>query len=218
MSESRRRLDLHSVRSALAGCAVAFLAAVLLCPAVGAAAAPDTTKRIFVLPPLRWDADGQAWTYATEQNPIELARVMHGLTFGMTPEDVSRHLGSVGPAPHWDELPRADEFSDDVRYIWLPLTGAAGFRKTVTSCFGSTSYIVLLFLNNVLFRTSFRFLPGADCPDPGPAARQLYGAFVPLAPTLAVTLLYRTGNAVVVDVNDPASGPLIATHWQMQSQ
>jgi hypothetical protein len=183
-----------------------------------AAPAPDTAKRILLLPPLRWDSEGQAWSYATEQNPIELARVMNGLTFGMTPEEASRHLPGAGGVLHWNDLPQANEFSEDVRYVWLPMTGAVAFRKPVTSCFGDASYIVLLFLNNALFRASFRFLPGQGCHDPYDAAEELYGAYVPLADNLAITVLYRTGDAAVVDVTDPAAGPLVATRWQARGQ
>jgi hypothetical protein len=209
MTESRRRRTWRPAAVIAAGMIAAGAAA--------AVPAPDTTKPILLLPPLRWDSQGQAWSFATEQRPIELARIMGGLTFGMTPEEVGRHLPG-GTLLHWSDLPRAREFTDDVRYVWLPMTGAGTFRNTVTGCFGTASYIVLLFLDNALFRTSFRFLPDQACPDPSKAAEGLFSAYVPLANTVAITMLYRTGDAIVIDVTNPAAGPLIATRWQMRGQ
>jgi hypothetical protein len=193
-------------------------AAILAAHAAVAATVPDTAKAIFVLPALQWNSAGEAWSYATEQNPIELARTMSGLSFGMTPEEASGHLRGATHVLHWSDLPRASEFTDDVRYMWIPIQAAGALRARITSCTGDDSYIVILFLNNALFRASWRFLPSPNCPDPRAAAEDVYAGFVPLASTIAISLLYRTGDADVVDITDPAAGPLIATRWRMRAQ
>jgi hypothetical protein len=88
----------------------------------------------------------------------------------------------------------------------------------VTACFGDPSNLVLLFRDDALFRVSWRFLPGPTCPDPRPAAKQLYAAYVSLSAKVAISAYYRTGAAEVVDVTDPAAGPLIIEHWQVRGQ
>ena len=62
---------------------------------------------------------------------------------------------------------------------------------------------MLLFLNKALFRVSWRFLPDQKCANPRAAAEDVYAAFVPLAPTVAVSVRYTAGSAEVVDVTDP---------------
>lgn len=200
----------------------ALIAAGMLAVRVAAAAPapaspPGTARPILLLPPLHWDSGGLTWGFATKQRPVELARVMNGLMFGMTTQEVSGHLPGGGSVLDWVDLPRAREFAQDVRYAWLPMDAAAPFRETVTACFGHASYVVLLFRDNALFRTSFRFLASRACPDPKNAAEQLYAAYTPLADTVAISTLYRTGNAVVVDVTSPKAGPLVAQRWQMRA-
>jgi hypothetical protein len=187
-------------------------------PVAQSPAEPAQTRRILVLPALQWDTTGVGWDYAAQQGPADLARVMGGLHFGMLPEQVGEQLPSAGTALHWPDLPQAKEFSEDVRYVWLPLGVASTLRAPVTACFGESSYVVLLFLNDALFRVSWRLLPGTHCADPHAAAEQLYAGFVPLLPTLAVSSLYHTGYADVLDVTDPTAGPLIATRWRMRGQ
>ncbi|HVC59094.1 MAG TPA: hypothetical protein VND19_01870 [Acetobacteraceae bacterium] len=185
-----------------------------------AAAAPalDTTKRILVLPSLQWNDSGVAWNYATQQAPDNLARVTGGLTFGLTPEEVSRRLPDLGANLHWSELPVANEFSEDVRYVWIPMQTAGALRAPVTACFGEPSYVVLLFLHGDLFRISWRFLPDRNCPNPHAAAEELYASYVPLATTVAFSAHYRTGFAEVVDVTEPGARSLIEQRWQMRGQ
>jgi len=192
--------------------------AVSIAGVAAAAQAPDTTKPILTLPPLQWDDRGVSWTYATQRAPGDLARLMAGLKFGLTPEDVSQHLPDPGANLHWSDLPVAKEFSEDVRYVWIPMQAAGALRKLVTACFGEPSHVVLLFLNKALFRVSWRFLPDQNCPDPHAAAEELYAGFVPLASTVAVSVHYRVGSAEVVDVTDPAAGSLIGQRWQTRGQ
>lgn len=196
----------------------ALLTGLVSIAGAAAAQAPETTKRILVLPPLQWDDRGVYWNYATQQAAGTLARLMAGLKFGLTPEEASRHLPDPGANLHWSDLPVAKEFSEDVRYVWIPMQEAGGLRKLVTTCFGEPSYVVLLFFNNALFRVSWRFLPDKACPDPHEPAEELYAAFIPLASTVAISVHYRAGFAEVVDMTDPAAGPLIAQRWQMHGQ
>jgi hypothetical protein len=199
---------------------LAALLAGLALAAGGAAAAqtPDTTKRIFALPALQWNSTGVNWNYATQQSPGDLARVMGGLTFGLKPEEVSQRLPKLGADLHWNNLPAAKEFSEDVRYVRMPMQGAGTLRGPVTACFGEQSNVVLLFRNNGFFRASWRFLPGQACPSPHDAAAELYAAYVPLAVTLVASALYRAGSAEVVDVTDPGAGPLIAQRSPARGQ
>lgn len=179
---------------------------------------PDTTQRILVLPPLQWDSAGASWHYATQQSPGDLARLMGGLTFGLKPEEVSQRMPKLGTDLHWNNLPAAKEFSEDVRYVRMPMQAAGLLRAPVSACFGEPSYVVLLFRNNALFRTSWRFLPGQACPSPVAAAAELYAAYVPLAMTVAASVQYRAGSAEVVDVTDPGAGPLIAQRSPVRGQ
>jgi hypothetical protein len=159
-----------------------------------------------------------SWNYATQQATGNLARRMAGLKFGLTPEEVSQHLPDPGANLHWSDLPVAKEFSEDVRYVWIPMQAAGRLHMLFTSCFGAPSYVVLLFHNDALFRVSWRFLPDKTCPDPREPAEELYAAFVPMAPTVAISVHYRAGFAEVLDVTDPAAGPLITQRWQMRGQ
>lgn len=182
------------------------------------APAPDTTRRILELPTLEWNDTGVYWHYTAPQTARDLARLMGGLTFGQTPEQVGERLPGRSAALHWSDLPQAKEFAEDVRYVWLPMQPAGSLVGPVTACFGSQSYIGLLFQNNALFRISWHFMPDAKCPVPREAAEELFAAFVPFIPTLAISARYTAGDAEVVDVTDPRAGTLIAQRWKMQGQ
>ena len=198
--------------------AVLLVAISTVAGGVAAAQTPDTTKRIFVLPPVQWNDTGASGHYATQQSARDLARVMGGMTFGLTPEDVSQHLPKFGTDLHWNNLPAAREFSEEVRFVRIPMRVAVELRAPVTACFGDPSHVVLLFRRKALFRISWRFLPDQSCPGPYNAAAQLYASFVPIAATVAISVHYRTGSAEVVDVTDPGAGPLIAQRWQARGQ
>jgi hypothetical protein len=175
---------------------------------------PDTAKPIFVLPPLQWDSMGVSAHIAVQQAPSDLARIMGGFQFGMKPEEVSQRLPKLGAELHWGDLPPAKEFSENVRLLRVPMQVAGALRASVIACFGDPSNVVLLFRDNALFRVSWRFLPGAGCPNPRPAAEQLFAAYVSLSAKVAISTYYRTGAAEVVDVTNPGAGPLIIEHWQ----
>jgi hypothetical protein len=179
---------------------------------------PDTTKRILVLPALEWDPMGKASHPVGQRTASDLARVMGGLQFGLKPEEVSNRLPKIGGELRWSDLPPAKEFSDDVRFVRMPMQDAGALRPPGTACFGATSYVVLLFRNNALFRVSWRFLPDQGCPSTRDTAEALYATCVPLAATLAVSTLYHTGSAEVVDVTDPGAGALAAQRWQKSMQ
>jgi hypothetical protein len=178
----------------------------------------DTTKRILVLPPLQWNDTGVNWHYATQHSATDVARLMGGLTFGLKLDEVSQHLPKFGSNLRWADLPAATEFSEDVRFVRIPMRVAAGLRAPVTACFGEPSHVVLLFRGKALFRVSWRFLADQSCPNPRAAAFQLFAAYVPIATTVAVSVRYRTGQAEVVDVTDPAAQALIAQRWQARGQ
>ena len=143
---------------------------------------------------------------------------MGGLTFGLQPEDVSQHLPELGTDLRWRNLPAAKEFSENVRFVRIPMRVAATLRPPVPGCYGDPSHVVLLFRNNALFRVSWRFLPDQKCPNPHDAASELYAAFVPLAGTVAISVHYRSGPAEVVDVTDPGARTLLAQRWQARGQ
>ena len=178
----------------------------------------EATKSILVLPPLQWNASASSWHYAVLPDPNQVAPLLGGLRFGMTPEQVGEHLPDRSSALHWDDLPEAKEFSQDVRYVWLPMKDAETLLGQVKSCFGDQSSVALLFFNKKMFRVSWRFLPDATCTDPSSAAEGLYAAFVPIAAVVAVSVHYATGPAEVVDVTGPDAGPLTAVRWQMRSR
>ena len=115
-------------------------------------------------------------------------------------------------------MPVAPEFPEPVRYTWLHMAVAGKLVASVRACFGAASYVVVLFRGSGLFRISYRFLPDRNCPNPRPAAEELYARFVPINPTLASSVHYHTGYAEVVDITDPHAGTLVPERWMMPGQ
>ena len=221
MMESPTARPRRNIRRPSAYCLSLMLLAGGLMPVAGSAAmaqTPDMTKRILVLPAVQWNATASTWQYAVLPDPSQISTLLGGLKFGMSPEQVGQHLPDRSNALHWDDLPEAKEFTQDVRYVWLPTQAADTLLGSVKSCVGTSSYVVLLFFNKALFRVSWRFLPDQKCANPRAAAEDVYAAFVPLAPTVVVGVRYTAGYAEVVDVTDPDAGPLIPVRWQMQGQ
>ncbi|HUB11084.1 MAG TPA: hypothetical protein VMB34_03930 [Acetobacteraceae bacterium] len=185
---------------------------------IAMAQTPDVTKRILVLPALQWNDTASTWHYAVLPDAGQITSLLGGLQFGMSPEQVGQHLPDRNGALHWDDLPDAKEFSQDVRYVWLPMQAVNTLLGPVKSCFGRQSYLVVLLFDKALFRVSWRFMPDATCPNPRAASEELYSAFLPLAPSVAISARYTAGYAEVVDVTAPDAGALIPVHWQMQGQ
>ena len=208
-------------RSGSAGWLAGVMVGATTCLCAPAALAQPTnpgSKRILSLPTIQWDQDLAAWSYAAGQTVTNLTRVMGGLSFGLAPEEVNKLLPYPAPSLQWPDLPVAPEFPEEVRYVWLPMAGGGALRAAVKSCFGEPSYIVLMFRAGGLFRVSWRFLPDPVCRNPGPAAAELYAAFVPIDSQVAISAHYQSGYAEVVDVSDPSAGILINQRWQMRGQ
>jgi hypothetical protein len=143
---------------------------------------------------------------------------MSGMIFGMRPEDVGLRLPQPAKELHWNDLPVAPEFTDEVRYTWLRMSGAGELIAPINACFGAPSYIVVMFRASGLFRVSWRFLPDPGCRDVTRAAAELYATFTPIASTVALSVHYHTGYAEVVDVTDPHGTILVTQRWQMPGQ
>lgn len=186
--------------------------------AAAAAQTADMAKPILALPPLQWDAMGVGSHLAVQQSADTLRRLMGGLNFGLKPDSVGQHLPGIGGDLHWNDLPPAKGFADDVRLVRTPMRDAGALRPTGSDCFGDASNVVLLFRNGVLFRVSWRFRPDRACPDPHDAAEALFAGFVPLNSGIAVSTHYRAGTIEVVDVTDPAAGPAVAQHGELSGQ
>jgi hypothetical protein len=100
----------------------------------------------------------------------------------------------------------------------MPLAISGPMRAAIKSCFGESSYVVLLFRSLGLFRISWRLLPDQSCPNPVNAANELFATFVPIDSQVAVSTHYQAGYAEVVDVSDPNAGVLVNERWQMRGQ
>lgn len=204
---------------------LASLALLVFCVGLGSAASAAepgrplaSTKPILILPTLQWDSDGERWRFSAEQTAIEVERALAGLNFGMTPAQVNNLLPRPGPPLTFTAMPVAPEFPEPVHYTWLHMMVAGRLMTPVKSCYGASSYIVVLFRASGLFRVSYRFLPDGNCPNPRPAAEELYARFVPINSTIAFSVHYHTGYADVVDVTDPHAGVLISERWLMPGQ
>jgi hypothetical protein len=206
----------EKLRTGLRWLVRAALAAELMLITGGALTAQPVvvTKPILVLPTLQWTATASTWKYAVLPNAGQIDALLGGLHFGMTPEEVGQHLPGRSSALHWDDLPNAKEYSKDVRYFWLPMQAADSLIGPIQSCYGEPSSVNLLFFNQALFRISWRFLPDQKCPDVSDAAEDLYAAFVPIAPSVVISMRYESGPAEVLDVTAPNAGPLISVRWQ----
>ena len=192
--------------------AIALIAA-LLAVAPGASAQPAQTKQIFVAPPLQWTADLLSWRPALRQGSYEFSNLTGGVMFGMSPEHVNALLPKPVAGITWTKLTVAGEFTDDIRYFWLPLQAVPDLRVGVTSCLGSGSYVVVMFRRQGLFRLSYRLMPDPGCTSTENAARELLGRYVQIGPEVALSVRYRTGRIDVVDVSDATAGYIVAQRW-----
>jgi hypothetical protein len=190
-------------------CRIALLLMLAASPAGAQPAA-----RIFVPPPVQWDAAMQSFGPALAQSARDFAALTGGITFGMSPGQVKARLPAVDPNLSWNTLPSANEYPGDVRYIGLPIDRAGALVPALDGCPGLGSYVVLLFTDKGLFRLSYRLIADAGCPDTNRAAQAIFARYVPIGQEVALSARYRTGSASVVDVTDPIAGYLIPTRWQ----
>ncbi|HET6306949.1 MAG TPA: hypothetical protein VFG12_07170 [Rhodopila sp.] len=187
--------------------------ALLLTLAVGQARA-QPAERIFVPPPVQWGHAMLTFRPALAQTARDFAALTGGITFGMSPRQVKALLPAVDPNLSWNDLPAANEYPGDVRYLGLPIDQAGALVPALGGCPGRGSYVVLLFTDKGLFRLSYRLLADTACPDTDQAARAIFARYVPIGQEVALSTRYRTGAAEVVDVTDPIAGYLIPTRWQ----
>jgi hypothetical protein len=176
-------------------------------------AAPEETKRIFTIPPTRWDHTLSRDQPAQIMGPSDLANLTGGIVFGLSPSEVNAKLPTPTPGVEWIDLPFAPEYPDEVRYFWVRLEAMRTPRDGVTACAGANSYVVFLFRNRGLFRISWRLLPDNDCPSTRAAAEDIYARFLAIDGAAALASHYRAGKAEVVEVTDPSVDYLIPYRW-----
>ena len=180
-------------------------------PAPGAPSEP--IKRIFVPPPVQWDAAMSSFRPAMQQTATDFANLTGGIAFGMSPGDVNTHLLEPYPGLSWNALPMANEYPGEVRYFGIPFGHAGTLRMNPTACSGVASYLVFLFNSSGLFRLSYRLAADRTCNDTNEAAQEIFARYVSIGQAVALSLRYRTGKTQVVDITDPTAGYLIPTRW-----
>lgn len=177
--------------------------------------APDApTRRIFAPPPLQWDNAMLSFRPALQQTPTDFANLTGGIGFGMSAASVNAHLPDPYPGLNWNGLSLANEYPGEVRYFGVPVASTGPLRVGLSACAGTGSYIVFLFSERGLFRLSYRLTADKSCADTNLAAQEIYDRYVPIGPTVALSVRYRTGKTEVVDVTDPAAGYLIPPRWR----
>ena len=185
----------------------------MLAPAISPMAAETETKRIFVIPPIQWDATMSRDRPAHIHGPSDLGNLTGGVVFGLSPSEVNAKLPTPSPGIEWASLPFANEYPVDVRYFWARIDAVRELRDGMTSCVGANSYIVFLFRNGRLFRISWRLLPDNDCASPRTAAEDVYARYLAIDRTAALAIHYRAGKAEVVEITDPSSDFLLPYRW-----
>jgi len=176
-------------------------------------AASAETRRIFAVPPTRWDNSMSRDQPAQILGPSDLANLTGGIVFGLSPSEVNAKLPTPTPGVEWIDLPFASEYPDEVRYFWVRLDAVREPLAGTTECTGASSYVVFLFHNRGLFRISWRLLPDDKCPSTRAAAEVIYARYLAIDSTTALTSHYRAGNADVVEVTDPRVDYLIPYRW-----
>ena len=208
--DGARRFRARPKRSWLTALAPLFcLLALLAAPA----AAPAETKRIFIVPPTRWDPTISRDQPAQMFGPSDLANLTGGIVFGLTPAEVNAKLPTPTPGVAWNELPFAPEYPDEVRYFWVRLDAVRQPKDGISACAGANSYIVFLFRDRGLFRISWRLLPDNDCPSTHAAAEDIYARYLAIDGTASLASHYRAGKAEVVEITDPTVDYLVPYRW-----
>jgi hypothetical protein len=196
--------------------------ALLLVLAAGQACAQPATpagsaepgRRIFVPPPVQWDQSMLGSRPALQQTNDDFYALSGGITFGMSAVELNTRLPAPYSAMSWTALAIANEYRGEVRYFGMPIAAAGPLRMDATACTGARSRLVFLFSDHGLFRLSYRLTADNDCPDINPAAREIFGRYVTIAQSVALSVRYRTGKTEVVDITDPAAGTLVPTRWR----
>jgi hypothetical protein len=173
---------------------------------------------ILAPPPSQWDRKMLSGRPLLSQTISDFTAITTGIAFGMAPGEVNERLPNPARGIGWSAMPAAAEFQDDVRYFWIRFEDARDLRVGATGCAGADSYIVFLFQPRGLFRISYRLMPDVACPHPGVAAQEVFGRYVSIAATIALSVHYRAGRMEVVDVTDPTAGPLLKTRWQPRAE
>lgn len=176
-------------------------------------AAAGETKRIFPIPPTRWDSTISRDRPAQIHGPSDLGNLTGGIVFGLSPSEVNARLPTPMPGVESAELPFANEYPDDVRYFWARLDTVRELRSGINGCMGANSYIVFLFHNRALFRISWRLLPDNDCASARTAAEDIYARYLTIDRAAALATHYRPGKAEAVEITDPNAGYLIPYRW-----
>src|SRR6185312_270046 len=63
------------------------------------------TKRIFAVPPTKWDNKMSRDRPSLVQGPSDLAALTGGIVFGLAPSEVNAKLPTPAPGVEWAELP-----------------------------------------------------------------------------------------------------------------
>ncbi len=113
----------------------------------------------------------------------------------------------------WATLPSANEYPDDVRYFWVRLEAMQELKGGINNCVGATSYVVFMFRQRGLFRISWRMPEDGGCPSTRAAAEDIFGRYMAIDRSAALTIHYRAGNAEVVEITDPNADYLLPYRW-----
>jgi hypothetical protein len=183
-------------------------------PQAAPVAETGSGQHILLPPPLQWDNAMLSYHSALQQSATDFLNLTGGLAFGMSPSALNAKLPEPYPDLSWAGLALANEYPGEARRFGVPIRAAGALRMDVSACTGATSYLVFLFKANGLFRLSYRLTPDKTCTDTNEAARQIFARYIPLGPSVAYSVRYRTGKTQVVDITDPAADTLVPVRWR----
>jgi hypothetical protein len=166
---------------------------------------------------VQWDNAMLTFHPALQQTAADLANLIGGIAFGMSPGQVNARLPDPYSGMSWEALPMANEYPGEARYFGIPISRAGPLRMDIAACPGGASDLVFLFIRNGLFRMSYRLTGDQRCLDTDEAARQIFGRYVTMGQAVALSAHYRTGSTEVVDVTDPAAGYLMPIRWRQDA-
>ena len=193
------------------GMGVCVSMAALLLPLMAMA---EETKRIFVVPPVRWDAAMARDRPAQTHGPTDLGNLTGGVVWGLSPLEVNSRLPMPATGLNWSALPFANEYPEEIRYFWTRLDTVRELREGMNACIGANSHIVFLFRARGLFRVSWRLVPDEACPEPRAAAEGVFARYLAIDRAASLATHYRAGKAEVVEITDPNAGYLMPFRWE----